>query len=162
MIVKCACGCGRVTAGGPYLKGHNLPHRDHWSKLASRKDTLFRMLLKRREYAYYLLASGTFVKDFDEHYFRLFHRIREQDVRTELEVLVDVGTSWRAVDVGIPDLKLGWEHDPGHRVSFARMGETDRDRELEQVGWRIIHAKTLPSREEIQAAFSAATVARTG
>lgn len=56
----------------------------------------------------------------------------------ELNHFVDCNGSSRYVDVGIPELKLGFEYD-GKYWHQDKEYDMLRDKELEEAGWKIIH-----------------------
>lgn len=153
---RCGCGCGLPTGGSKFKPGHGtrvVGH--HWvDKEESRIPTMVKLMERRRATAYRLLETGVRTHDFSDDYFALYNIVKSVHQGAELEVIVQTEHSVCAIDVGVPTLKVGFEWDPGNRYALGTASKSERDQELSELGWTLIHLKTLPSPTEVALVLS--------
>ena len=133
-----------------YIKGHNVRDGGHWSVRASRDHTMRAILEGRRRLAYRLFDEGRTTHDFNEGYYALYDAVKTADPGAELEYIVKVGENYRAIDVALPDKKIGFEWDPGNRYRASSAANSRRDKELKAVGWTLVHVKRTPTSIEVR------------
>ena len=128
------------------MPGHNSKGSQHWSRIGgeSKDVSVYNNMKKRRAKAYALLAAGEENKDFTYKFFRFFLAIADVVPDAEMEVIVLTESGYRSIDVGIIDLKLGFEYDPGNRYHLGTAESSPRDGLLRDEGWRLIHCKETP------------------
>lgn len=156
----CHCGCGGWTRGGAYLPGHNSKGEKHWSRIGgdAKDQQVLSNMQKRRAKAYALMEAGETNKDFTYEFFRFFRHIRDAAPDAEMEVIVLTSGGYRSVDVGLTELKLGFEYDPGNRYHLGTARNSPRDALLVAEGWKLVHCKDTPHMADVRALVAARRV----